>query len=149
MLLKTESLPQVRQGMTAQSVHFLLLHLETRIISFKWLLCESCQWPWQAQLCTSSGDFGGVTELGTLKVEQILCCVNGGASFWWAPKVVSDLVRKWMEDLSLLFLFWSFTKGLYWYKSIGSFRIYTLKIGGRVWLAAFVLLLLGSWMWCL
>lgn len=43
MVLKPERLAQMRQGMTAQSVHFFFLHLETRIISFKWLLCESCQ----------------------------------------------------------------------------------------------------------
>lgn len=58
---------------------------ETRIISFNWLLCESCQWPWQAQLSTGSGDFRGVTELGTLKVEQMLCCVNVEPHFYEHP----------------------------------------------------------------
>lgn len=101
---------------------------------------------------SAGGDFGGVRAWDTKWSRS-------SAVLMWSiivmsTQVVSDLVMKWMEDLSFLFLFWSFTKGLYWYKSVDSFRIYTPKTGGRVWLAAFVfpatwlldvLLVIESW----
>lgn len=97
-------------------------------------------------LASEPGRLSSAQAVGTSGVSQSLGLCKWSrcsAGLMWSlilmsTQVVSDLVRKWMEDLSLLFLFWCFTKGLYCYKSIDSFRIYTLKIGGRVWLAAFV-----------
>lgn len=72
------------------------------------------------------------------RVDPVLCKC-GVVSFQWAADV-SDLGMQWREDLGLLFLLWSVTKGLCWYKSIDLFRIYNLKIDGRISLAAFVFL---------
>lgn len=88
-MLKTERLAQVRQGMTAQSVHFLLLHLvkpeQFHLNGFSVSLASD---PGRLSSAQAEGTLG-CHRAWDSGVEQILCCINDEQHFDEHPSCFS------------------------------------------------------------